>query len=81
VVTTIFELRVGERLGYRAIAERLDDALDRNSPPTPVDPARAVRHWTHSSVRGVLTHTVAPKIRNHGRSYITSADAVRPIWS
>jgi site-specific DNA recombinase len=56
VVATIFELRVGERLGYRAIADRLNDDLDRYPPPIPVDPARAVGRWTHSSVREVLSN-------------------------
>lgn len=56
VVTQIFEWRVGERLGYKAIANRLNLDLGTYPPPMPVDPARAVGKWTHSSVREILTN-------------------------
>ncbi|WP_407921529.1 recombinase family protein [Actinomadura soli] len=49
-------MRVEERLGYKAIADRLNQDLDRYPPPSPVDPARAVGRWTASSVREVLTN-------------------------
>lgn len=55
VVRTIYELRITERLGYEAIAVRLNTDLVTNPPPTPVDPERAVGRWTGSSVREVLT--------------------------
>jgi hypothetical protein len=42
VITRIFQLRVVERLGYDTIADRLNADPDRNPPPEPVDPARAV---------------------------------------
>ncbi|MFD0855910.1 recombinase family protein, partial [Actinomadura adrarensis] len=56
VVTTIFNWRVEECLGYQAIADRLNADLDRYPPPTPVDPARSVGHWTQSSVRDILVN-------------------------
>jgi site-specific DNA recombinase len=54
VVTHIFALRVGERLGYDDIAERLNAEPDRYPPPVPPDPARARGRWTWSSVRELL---------------------------
>ncbi|MTD54850.1 recombinase family protein [Amycolatopsis pithecellobii] len=62
VVRKVFSWRVRERLGYQAIADRLNTDLITNPPPTPVDPARAVGIWTYSSVREVLTN---PKHTGH----------------
>lgn len=45
-VQTIFGWRLDERLGYRAIAERLNRDLAIHPPPVPVDPARVVGRWT-----------------------------------
>jgi Recombinase len=42
------------RLGYDAIADRLNADPDANPPPQPVDPARAVGRWTGSAVREIL---------------------------
>ncbi|WP_433466994.1 recombinase family protein [Spirillospora sp. CA-128828] len=56
VVTRIFQLRALDRLGYDDIADRLNTDLDRNPPPMPVDPRRAVGRWTGSAVRGVLSN-------------------------
>lgn len=42
VVRRIFTWRVSERLGYQAIADRLNTDLPTNPPPLPVDPARSV---------------------------------------
>ncbi|WP_301174569.1 recombinase family protein, partial [Actinomadura geliboluensis] len=56
VVTSIFAWRIEERLGYKAIADRLNIDLDRYPPPSPVNPSRAVGRWTQSSVREVLTN-------------------------
>jgi len=53
-VRRIFAFRVGERLGYQAIADRLNADLALNPPPTPPDPARAAGRWTTGSVREVL---------------------------
>lgn len=54
VVTRIFLDRVLDRLGYDAIADRLNTDLETNPPPQPVDPARAVGRWTGSAVREIL---------------------------
>jgi site-specific DNA recombinase len=54
VVEQIYSWRVDEKLGYRAIAERLNLDLDRYPPPVPPDPTRAVGEWTGSSIRDVL---------------------------
>lgn len=54
VVEQIFSWRVDEKLGYRAIAERLNLDPDRYLPPVPPDPSRAVGTWSHSSVRDIL---------------------------
>ncbi len=62
VVKKIFAWRVNELLSYSAIAHRLNEDLDTNPPPTPVDPSRAVGRWTGSSVREVLTN---PKHTGH----------------
>ncbi len=42
VVRKSFGWRVAERLGYQAIADRLNEDLVTNPPPTPVDPDNAV---------------------------------------
>lgn len=55
-----FAYRVQERLSFQAFADRLDLAL--NPPPSPVDPRRAVGHWTMSSVREILSN---PKYAGH----------------
>ncbi|MFD8494848.1 recombinase family protein [Amycolatopsis sp. NPDC059657] len=62
VVRKVFGWRVDERLGYQAIADRLNKDLVTNPPPTPVDPSRAVGMWTYSNVREVLTN---PKHTGH----------------
>jgi site-specific DNA recombinase len=54
VVTRIFHHRVLGRLGYDAIADRLNADPDANPPPQPVDPTRAVGRWTGSAVREIL---------------------------
>jgi recombinase len=61
-VRTMFAWRVTERMGYQAIADRLNEDLETNPPPVPVDPATAVGRWTYSSVREVLTN---PKHTGH----------------
>ncbi len=62
VVRTMFHWRVTERLGYQAIADRLNEDLETNPPPVPVDPGTAVGRWTYSNVREVLTN---PKHTGH----------------
>ncbi|GAA2141631.1 recombinase family protein [Actinomadura napierensis] len=56
VVVRVFDLRVGERMGYSAIADRLNRDLMANPAPVPVDPSRAAGRWTGSSVRDVLVN-------------------------
>lgn len=56
VVTKIFHMRALDRHGYDHIADQLNIDLERNPPPMPVDPRRAVGRWTGSAVRGILTN-------------------------
>ncbi|MPZ66517.1 MAG: recombinase family protein [Pseudonocardiaceae bacterium] len=86
VVQRIFAWRVEERLGYQAIADRLNTDPAANPPPTPVDPARAVGRWTASNVRDVLTnpkHTGYMVWNRHARK--TRGNSTNPpaewIWS
>ncbi|WP_435120022.1 recombinase family protein [Amycolatopsis thermoflava] len=62
VVRRSFGWRVVERLGYQAIADRLNQDLVTNPPPIPIDPNRAVGIWTYSNVRDMLTN---PKHTGH----------------
>jgi len=62
VVRKAFGWRVAERLGYQAIADRLNADLAANPPPVPVDPAAAAGLWTYSNVRDMLTN---PKHTGH----------------
>lgn len=62
VVRKAFGWRVTERLGYQAIADRLNEDLVTNPPPTPVEASRAVGMWTYSNVRDMLTN---PKHTGH----------------
>jgi site-specific DNA recombinase len=54
VVRQIFAWRVTERLGYRAIAERLSQDPDRYPPPVSPDPARSRDCWGYSAVLEIL---------------------------
>jgi site-specific DNA recombinase len=54
VVRQIFAWRVTQRLGYRAIAERLNQEPDRYPPPRSPDPARSRDCWGYSAVLEVL---------------------------
>ncbi|WP_408611074.1 recombinase family protein [Glycomyces xiaoerkulensis] len=47
-------MRVGQRLGYVAIAERLNQDLVVNPPPEPGDPSRTRGNWCGSSIREIL---------------------------
>jgi site-specific DNA recombinase len=55
-VRQAFAWRVDERLGYQAIADRLNLDLATYPPPVPVSPTRAVGCWTYSNVRDILTN-------------------------
>jgi site-specific DNA recombinase len=61
-VRAIYDLRIGDRLGYRQIAEHLNTDLANYPPPMPTSPARALGRWTGSSVRDILTN---PKYTGH----------------
>lgn len=54
VVEQIFTWRVALKLGYRAIAERLNADPDLYPTPVPPDPSRALGAWSASSVRDIL---------------------------
>ncbi len=57
VVTRIFLWRALDRIGYQAIADRLNRAPDRYPPPEPIigeGPRHRVGAWTASNVREVL---------------------------
>jgi site-specific DNA recombinase len=54
VVRRIFDMRIGQRLGYIAIAEKLNEDLALNPPPVPPDPARARGSWSGPAVREIL---------------------------
>ncbi|MGW2308714.1 recombinase family protein [Actinomadura luteofluorescens] len=56
VVQTIFEIRIAERLGYEAIADRLNVDLERYPAPVATVKTRTVGRWTYSSVRDVLSN-------------------------
>lgn len=62
VVRKMFHWRVTEQLGYQAIADRLNEDLVTNPPPTPVGERDAIGFWTYSNVREVLTQ---PKHTGH----------------
>ncbi|WP_257232609.1 recombinase family protein [Streptomyces sp. Rer75] len=62
VVAKIFLWRVVEQLGYQTIADRLNEDLITNPPPTPILVDTAVGRWTHSNVRDILTN---PKYTGH----------------
>jgi hypothetical protein len=62
VVTQIFLWRAFERLGYQAIADRLDLDADRYPPPEPIlgQGRRRVGCWTFSNVREILDNPSTP---------------------
>ncbi|GAA1895384.1 recombinase family protein [Streptantibioticus ferralitis] len=62
VVRKLFGWRVVERLGYQAIADRLNLDLIINPPPTPIRAEMTVGRWTYSNVRDIITN---PKYTGH----------------
>ncbi|MFI6391503.1 recombinase family protein [Nonomuraea sp. NPDC050540] len=86
MVTQIFAWRIGERLSYTHIADRLNLSLERCPPPVPPDPARALGRWSGSAVRDILTN---PKYTGYmvwnRRSTKTASGKVDPpeqwVWS
>ena len=61
-VRVAYHWRITERLGYQAIADRLNLDPATYPPPVPVDPKRSVGRWTYSNVRDILTN---PKYTGH----------------
>ncbi len=61
-VRKAYHWRITKRLGYQAIADRLNLDSAVYPPPVPVDPSRAVGRWTYSNVRDILTN---PKYTGH----------------
>ena len=62
VVAEMFERRVGERLSWQAIANRLNTDLDRYPPPVPIGGVRSRGSWSALSVRSILAN---PKYTGH----------------
>ncbi|MFD3705826.1 recombinase family protein [Nocardia sp. NPDC058658] len=54
VIQTIYSWRINEKLGYRAIAERLNFDLDRHPAPIAPDPSKASGKWGPTTVRDIL---------------------------
>lgn len=54
VVARIFQLRVGSRLGYDRIADRLNLDLEANPPPQPTRAGEGLGRWSATAVRDVL---------------------------
>jgi recombinase len=56
VVTEIFRIRALERLGYRQIAERLNQDLIKYPPPVANHPDATVGSWTVQAICGILAN-------------------------
>jgi hypothetical protein len=80
VVRKIFSWRVAERLGFEAIADRLNEDLVTNPPPTPIKIEEAVGRWTGSGARdGATPSTPATWCGTDGR--VRAAAVTGPIRS
>ncbi|MGA6164168.1 recombinase family protein [Amycolatopsis magusensis] len=85
-VRKMYQWRVNKRLGYQAIADRLNRDLASYPPPVPIPATRAVGRWTSSTVRDVL---INPKYTGHmvwnRKARKTGNNKVNPItewiWS
>jgi len=85
VVAHIFALRVGERIGYDAIAARLNTDRDRYPIPEPTSPRRSRGTWSGSAVRDILTNPKYTGYMVWNRRATKSGGKVNPpeawIWS
>ena len=85
VVTRIFELRVAARLGYDAIADRLNLDLRLNPPPEPTRPSTRLGRWTASAVREVLTNPKYTGYMVYNRRSTKNGNKLNPdsawVWS
>ncbi|WP_206443228.1 recombinase family protein, partial [Candidatus Protofrankia californiensis] len=91
VVQQIFAWRIAERLGYAAIADRLNADRDRYPPPVHIDPQRRRDAWGRSSVREILVNpkytgymvwnrrgTKKGGVVNHPDTWVWSPEPVHP---
>jgi DNA invertase Pin-like site-specific DNA recombinase len=85
VVEHIFRLRVVERLGYDAIAQRLNADRDRYPVPEPTSPRRRRGTWSGSAVRDILTNPKYTGYMVWNRRATKSGGKVNPpetwVWS
>jgi DNA invertase Pin-like site-specific DNA recombinase len=85
VVDFIFRLRVGERLGYDAIAVRLNGDRDRYPVPEPTSAHRRRGTWSGSAVRDILTNPKYTGYMVWNRRATKSGGKVNPpeawVWS
>ena len=85
VVTRIFELRVADRLGYDAIADRLNLDLALNPAPEPTRPGARLGRWTASAVREVLTNPKYTGYMVYNRRSTKNGNRLNPpsewVWS
>jgi hypothetical protein len=85
VVAHIFRLRVVERLGYDAIAARLNTAPDRYPVPEPTSAHRRRGVWSGSAVRDVLHNPKYTGYMVWNRRATKSGGRVNPpsawVWS
>ncbi len=84
-VEHIFRLRVMERLGYDAIAARLNADRDRYPVPEPTSPRRRRGTWSGSAVRDILTNPKYTGYMVWNRRATKSGGKVNPpeawVWS
>ena len=85
VVLQVFKWRASERLGYGAIADRLNADPDRYPVPVSRDTARQREAWGRSSVREVLTNPKYTGYMVWNRRAIKKGGKVNPpsqwVWS
>lgn len=85
VVEFIFRLRVVERLGYDAIAQRLNADRDLYPVPEPTSPRRRRGTWSGSAVRDILTNPKYTGYMVWNRRATKSGGKVNPpeawVWS
>jgi site-specific DNA recombinase len=85
VVEFIYRLRVVERLGYDAIARRLNTNRDRYPVPEPTSQRRRRGTWSGSAVRDILTNPKYTGYMVWNRRATKSGGRVNPpsawVWS
>ncbi|GAA1814995.1 recombinase family protein [Planosporangium flavigriseum] len=85
VVAHIFRLRVVERLGFDAIAARLNRDHDRYPVPEPTSPHRRRGTWSGSAVRDIVTNPKYTGYMVWNRRATKSGGRINPpeawVWS